>query len=155
MPLTLADFSDPFEPIYTFVEKATGANVNIASERLRKWTLTVGLETVLVPVSRKMCSTWLEDNIISASRVAELYQRARGGEILAPVLFAKDGQMTDGKDDVMLVDGHHRYFLAALCGCLLPAHVLEVEQWEPFKIVGFPAMDDSTLKALPITRRNY
>jgi hypothetical protein len=137
MPLTLADFTNPFEPIYTFVERATGANVNIASERLRQWTLTAGLEVDGVPVDRALAGSFVRDNIVAPRWCEHLLSLVERGMKFPPVIFAKDGGETNGAPDVMLVDGHHRYFIAAMSGMrFIPAYVLEVAQWKPFEILG-------------------
>jgi hypothetical protein len=153
MPLTLADFSDPFEPIYTFVERATGANVNIASARLCKWCEGAGLEIVGVLVDRVLAGSFVRDNIVAPKWCEHLLSLVEQGMKFPPVIFAKDGGETDGAPDVMLVDGHHRYFIAAMSGVrFIPSYVLEVEQWRPFEILGLRDTTAEALKRAPIMK---
>ncbi len=148
--------ANPLEPIYTFVEKTTGKNVNIASERLRQWTLTQDLEQVLVPVNAPLAQTFVRDNIVSRQRLVELMTRNAMGEEFAPILFAKDGGSTNGAPDVMLIDGHHRLVIAAALGRpFILSQVLEECHWRPFEIAGLPDITDEELKAIPILARSY
>jgi hypothetical protein len=153
MPLTLADFSDPFEPIYTFVDKRSGMNVNIASARLCAWCEGAELEVVGVPVNRRLAGSFIRDNIVAPKWCEHLLSLVEQGMAFPPVIFAKDGNETNGAPDVMLVDGHHRYFIAAMSGVrFIPAYVLEVEQWRPFEILGLRDTTAEALKAAPITK---
>lgn len=142
---------DPKEPIYTFVDN-DGSNVHIASERLRKWTLTQKLETFLVPMNFKLAQRFLLDNVADPMRVIQLLAKKQ----LDPVIFCKTGTTTNGFPDVMLVDGHHRYVLAwKLQMHYIPAYTLEQHQWRPFEIEGCLDLTQEQLTAMPILPREY
>jgi hypothetical protein len=56
----------------------------------------------------------------------------------------------------MLVDGHHRYVLAATAGLShIPAVLLYKEFWKPFQVVGLREVSAQVLKSVPTHRRNY
>ena len=155
MPIHISDFHDPLEGIYTFVARS-GENVNIASERLFRWTTQHAstLDVHLVPVKQRLARQFQRDNVVSKARVMELIFRFEEG--ITPLIFAKDGNMTNGAPDVMLVDGHHRYVLCAALGIReAPAYLLEREQWEPFRIIGMEDISEDELRAVPVMRRHY
>lgn len=150
----------PFKAsIYTFVTHS-GENIHIFAGGLRLHCLeSKTLEIFIVPVNFEMGQRLLRDNIISPVRAQELYTRFQSSkEGIEPVIFCKDGTLseTNGQPNVMLVDGHHRYFLAAsLKVPLIAAYVLEPEDWQPFQISGLPDTTQAALQAAPITKRSY
>lgn len=141
------------DPIYTFVAD-DGTNTHIDSKLLREWCLSnkSSLEVFATPVDPKLALRFQDENIISPVRVFELWHRRD----LDPVIYCKSGTFTDGRPDVMLVDGHHRYTLAAAKAWpVIPAYILELNQWKPFQIDGLPDLTVDFLRAMPITSRNY
>ena len=143
----------PGDPIYSFVSH-NGENIHIDSRALREWCIKQpNLEVVGVPVDLTLAHTFLKENAVIPSRLEELARRVH----LDPVIFCMDGKYTDGKPDVLLVDGHHRYFLAAYNNLkYVPSHVLTPAQWKPFRIVGHPDMTIEELRCSPaFSRRNY
>ena len=80
---------------------------------------------------------------------------AKRRDRLDPVIYCEDG-FTDGIPDVMLVDGHHRYVLAAaLKRPAIEAVLVLKEFWKPFQIVGLVDVSAGLLKAIPVHKRNY
>lgn len=141
----------PREGIYTFIDNE-GNNVNIASERLYQWCCAARPEMVLVPVEPRIARKFQEDNVIDMTRVIELACR----KYLDPIIFAKCETSTNGGPDVMLVDGHHRYALAAAMRLsVIPAYVLEPAQWHPFRVKDLIPITQDQLRDIPITKRSY
>jgi hypothetical protein len=154
--LTRDDFCDPFEPIYSFVA-SDGTNTHIASARLRVWCLEqTTLERVYVPVEQQLAAQFISENIVSGTRVGQLVRTLPSRvEDWEPLIFAKDGQTTRGRPDVMLVDGHHRYVLAALASVAPLAWVLEPEQWRPFQIADYITLTQEELREMPILAKEH
>lgn len=158
--LTRADFSDPFEPIYSFVERATGQNVHIASTRLRTWCLEHAseIEVLAVPVSRALAKSFLELNAILPQRANELLATLpEDMEQWEPLIYAHDGSFGDnGGPNVMLVDGHHRYYAAAQIGApFILGWMLTTAQWEPFRITGLHEYTEQQLVDEPIISKPH
>src|SRR5215831_12977463 len=125
---------DRFEPLYTWVAD-DGTNVKIASTRLRNWVLLNQheLEIFLVPVDKQMGLSWLSSGQCDPTRVRSLNRRERR----EPIIFCKRPTFTNGRPDVFLVDGHHRYARAALDDDeLIECWLIEIDQWKPFQVVG-------------------
>lgn len=140
-----------FDPVYTFVAD-DGTNTHIAVRPLREFCFTSGLEVFQAPVEAKIANMLLRENSVSPARLRELV-----GRELDPIIYAKDGTSTDGAPDVMLVDGHHRYVLAAAAKMpYILAYFLEESQWRPFEIKS-PLLDTTreALIATPILPRKY
>jgi hypothetical protein len=155
MALPARDYADG-DPVYTFVAE-DGTNTHIDSARLRIWCEAGALSGMLkpcwVPVEPWIAKKFFADNTVSMTRVLEL---ARGRTRLTPIIYAKDGGVTNGRPDVMLVDGHHRYCLWAMLGApACQAYVLAQAQWEPFKIAGLPSITADDLRSMPLQRREY
>lgn len=151
--LSYKDLNPLSEGIYTFVAK-DGTNTNIASNRLFLWTEAnkATLKIELAPVDPKLAQSFLHQNIASLDRCLELLAKPK----ITPIIFCHDGSYTDGRPDVLLVDGHHRYCLAGMLQLpVIPAYMLMVPQWEPFKILDLPSMSQDDLLNLPITPRSY
>lgn len=147
----------PGDPIYTFVDNS-GRNYHIDSHKLRAWVITQNLEIHSVPVSETIAGKMLADNSVSLSRVFQLADEAVARiRKFDPIIFCKIGTKTNNKDDVILVDGHHRYMICALFKLeTIPCHVLELSQWTPFQIEGCIDIDHATLRAMPVNgNRNY
>jgi hypothetical protein len=143
--------------IYTFVDDQ-GVNTHIDSQALRKWCLEQAiinkLEVFMCPIDYEVAKRFLIDNIIDPKRVAHLMIRRN----LDPIIYCKDGTFSpkNGGPNVMLVDGHHRYYLQYKCGAThIPGFCLEVEQWKPFQLYGLPTVTAEQLKAAPVTKRDY
>jgi hypothetical protein len=146
-----ADLTDPSEGIYTFVD-SQGRNTNVASNRLRDWTIKARPETFLFPVDSKLAQRFLHDNIVTFERVLEIAMKKR----LDPVIFCHDGTYTDGAPNCMLVDGHHRYCYMGLSKQpVIPGHLLTPDQWKPFEIEGLCEITQNQLLAMPNKPRNY
>jgi len=149
--LSYRDLNPLTEGIYTFVAK-DGSNTNIASNRLHDWCATANLEIHAAPVDQKLAQSFLRNNIASLDRCLKLLTKGN----LSPIIFCHEGSFTEGRPDVLFVDGHHRY---TLCGMMklpyIPAYMLLPSQWEPFRITDLPDMTQSELLDLPITHRSY
>lgn len=156
MPRHARDYP-PGSPVYTYVD-ANGKNVHIDSKALHDWCQQAGLECVLTPIDCDMAMRFLLDNVVSVERVMALATR----QDLTPIIYCMDGQYNnEGRPNVMLVDGHHRYVMMAVRTHqahempLIPAYVLEPAQWEPFVIEGLPNMSQDMLRAAPLGKREY
>jgi hypothetical protein len=140
----------PFEPVFTFVG-FDGKNVSIHSGRLREEVLKIQPEVVLIPVNKKIAKSYIDNNCVNLTRVLELLER----EDLDPVIFCENG-FTDGKPDVMLVDGHHRYVMCALLDTPhIPAVILYQDFWRRFQIVGLQPVTADLLRKVTPYKRNY
>lgn len=150
MPLHFRDYK-PTDQIYTHV-LPDGTNVNIDSIRLRAWCIAMRPPIKLLPVDQKQAQSYLRDNVVSMDRCLQLLTKDK----LDPIIFAKDGQFTNGLPDAFHVDGHHRYALAGMCGLrFIPSHLLELHEWKPFQIEGVPPITREFLEAMPVTARSY
>lgn len=140
--------------IYTFVDME-GVNVNIDAAALRKWCLKSKLEVHLAPIDHELAHSFVRENTISLQRVKQIISN----HILLnePVIFCKDGTFADdGGPNVMLVDGHHRYFVYSYMqlNCI-PCYLLEVEQWKPFQMHNLPEVTREQLMSIPVIKRDY
>lgn len=140
--------------IYTFVDME-GNNINIDSAKLRLWCLQANLEIVLTPIDHKLAASFLTQNVISLKRVQQLLDNFQLLE--EPIIFCKDGTYhTDGGANVMLVDGHHRYFTKAYLNMrFIESYLLEVEQWKPFQMHDLPNITREQLESIPVITRDY
>jgi len=141
------------EPIYTYASE-DGSNIHIAAERLRIWCQRTKPEIFLAPVDEQLAETFIRDNLISTERLFSLTLQILQDGQLEPVIFCKTGTTSHGGDDVILADGHHRYYLQRKAGHLL-AHILEKHEWEPFRIDGHPTITQEQLINIPIHKREY
>jgi hypothetical protein len=138
--------------LYTFVGD-DGENIHIDSIKLRLWCIENKPEIFWIPLKYELAAEFLRDNVISIERAKELSKR----KDLDPIIMAKDGTIgANGGPNALLVDGHHRYFLACMSKMqAIPGHFLEVEQWKPFQLHGLPNLTKEQLIKSPITKRNY
>jgi hypothetical protein len=138
--------------IFTFISD-DGENINIDAEGLRIWCIANRPEVFNLPVKPELGRQFLFENVVSVERAWELIVRKN----FDPIIMVKDGTYGDnGGPNTMLVDGHHRYFIACVAQwAYIPGHLLEVEQWKPFQMHGLPDLTKEELIAKPITKRNY
>jgi hypothetical protein len=138
--------------IYTFVGD-DGNTTHINSEGLRLWCVANKPEIFLMPMKDEVAKQMIPDNVVSIERVRQLSTR----KDLAPIIMVKDGTIgSNGGPNGMLVDGHHRYFLAFLRGQpFIEGHFLEEHQWRPFQIHWLRGMSKDELRRRPITKRDY
>lgn len=143
----------PTDQVYTWVAD-DGTNWHIHAERLRLWCKAKpSLKVHLAPVDHQLARSFISDNIASMERVVELALR---DDKLDPIIFCKRGTFTNGRPDVMLVDGHHRYVLASVMrSAVIPCYMIGTKQWEPFRIVNIPDYTRDELNAIPILHRSY
>ena len=147
-----------FEAIYSFVA-SDGTNTHIASKRLERWTQEHAreLEVGLVACERELAQSFVREDSVAVrwceQMLDSIKERKLTFEDFPPIIFAKDGGETEGRPDVMLVDGHHRYVVHALIGCqFIKAICLEVHQWEPFRIIGLRDQTAEQLRRAPIIK---
>jgi hypothetical protein len=138
--------------IYTFVGD-DGVTTHINSEALRLWCVVNKPEIFLMPMRPEVAEQMIPDNVVSIDRVRQLSLR-KG---LAPIIMVKDGTFgANGGPNAMLVDGHHRYFLAWLRQqAFIEGHFLEEHQWRPFQIHWLRGMSKDELRRRPVTKRDY
>jgi hypothetical protein len=155
MPISYRDLKDPIrEPIYTFVAN-DGTNTNIASAELFRWTRDHRPKLAIhrVPVDQTLAQSFLRDNITTIERCLEL---ATSTKPLTPIIYCHDGSYTEGRPDVFLVDGHHRYCLMGMCRIpFIPAYLLSPKEWKPFEITDLPSITKTQLLNLPNLKRQY
>jgi hypothetical protein len=123
-------------------------NIHVDSEKLRQWCAAhrSELECLLTPVNPKIASSFLEDNVIDLDHAKEVLKMPA----LDPIIYGLSGTFTNGNPDAILIDGHHRYFLAWVTKHeFIPSYLLKPEQWEPFKIDGLPSLTEEQLRAMP------
>lgn len=138
--------------VYTFVGD-DGENIHIDSEALRVWCMLTKPEVFWIPLKYELAYDFIRDNVVDPFRIQELAKR----KDLDPIIMVKDGTLGDnGHPNAMLVDGHHRYFIACMCKMeVIPGYMLEVEQWKPFQLHGIPKMTKEQLVRTPVTKRDY
>lgn len=138
--------------IYSFVAE-DGTNTHVDSELLRQWCAANKdkLEIMLTPVGGKIAQSFLTDGVIDIKHVERVLQMPH----LDPIIYGKTGTFTEaGAPDVLLIDGHHRFFAAWLSRCeLLPSYILEPAQWQQFQIEGLPDLTEEQLRAMPTKPR--
>jgi hypothetical protein len=143
--------------VYMFVGE-DGVNIHIDTPALRTWIKINTPKIVYTPVETEMAETFFTENVVSKERIIELAKRFyTNGKEPDPVIFACDGTYGDNDGpNVMLVDGHHRYALAAALGIPhIKAYLIQVEQWKPFQIKDIPELTREALINMPPTKRHY
>jgi hypothetical protein len=150
MPLNGKDYPIG-APIYTFVAE-DGSNTHVDSEKLREWCAAnrETLEWFYTPVKPEIAKSFERDNVIDvvhAIRVASM-------DKLDPIIYGKTGTLgANGGPDVILIDGHHRYYVAWKLGSdMIPGYVLEPEQWREFEIIGLPSLTEEQLRRAPTSK---
>jgi hypothetical protein len=148
---------DPFKPIFTFIAD-DGENIHIDTVELRTWCVAQQkldkLEIFNIPLKYDLAATFIPENVIAPARIRELSQRPVTS--LDPIIMVKDGTETNNAPNCMLVDGHHRFFLACLRKWThIPGHLLEVSEWKPFQLHNLPSLTRDQLRRSPILKRNY
>lgn len=146
MPRKASDYS-LFDPIYTFVDKE-GNNINVDSEGLREWCAAnkASLEVLATPVDRRIARSFLEGNVVDLHHVKEVMRL----QALDPIIYGAMGTFTNGNPDVILIDGHHRYFAAAVAGMpFIPSYILQPAQWREWEIIGLPKISEEELRSCP------
>lgn len=137
--------------VYTFVDNE-GVNTHVDSELLRQWCAahTSELEVRLTPVASDIARSFLTDNVVDIDHL----KRVMRMKTLDPLIYGHTGDFTNGNPDVLLIDGHHRYFCAWLCKVAwMPAYILSPEQWHPFQIEGLPSQTHEQLRRAPVKNR--
>ena len=140
-------------PIYTFIHDK-GENFHIDSVRLRLWCLKNNPEIFLVPVDPSIGKEYIRDKVVSQRRLLQLFKRYNSSkEDIEPIIF---GRFPYPPPDAMLIDGHHRFTLASMFKAeFISAFVLEIPQWEAFRIEGLPDLTQKVLRNRPVAERNY
>ena len=138
--------------VYSFVAN-DGTNVHINSEGLRQWCIANKPEIFWLPMNYEVAKQFIPDNVVSMDRVRELSTRKN----LDPIIMVKDGTFgSNGHPNGMLVDGHHRYFLAFLRKQpVIEGYFLEESQWKPFQIHWLRDLSAEELRRRPVTKRDY
>lgn len=143
------------EPVYTFVAN-DGTNTHIHAGRLRAYLQSQNHEIILAPVRKALAQRFLAENAISMERVAELTARQLALAPDAPpdpiILCHTPG----GQNEYMLVDGHHRYFIAAFANrAWIHSWLVEPDIWEAFQVINLRDLTQAELNAAPLGKRNY
>lgn len=138
--------------IYSYVDPE-GNNIHVDSEKLRQWCAKHKKDMVVLetPVREAIAESFLADNVIDLAHVERVFEMPS----LDPIIYGHDGTYNEnGFPNVILIDGHHRYFGAYLAKCeFIPAYVLAPEQWHPFRIAGLPDLTEEQLKSMPTKPR--
>lgn len=136
--------------IYSFVDAETGENVHISAVHLTRWLVETKHEVVYTPVQQALLQTFVDDNAISPSALERLIVHLARGYEVEPIVYCMTGTFTDGRPDVMLVDGRHRYALFALRRApVIPSYLVERKDWEPFRIEGLKDLTAQELRMIP------
>lgn len=143
----------PLDPVFTHV-LPDGTNINIHSGRLRDWCAGRKLPISLVPVETATAIRFIRENIVDTMHLHYLAREIKARRLQPdPIILCKDGGFTNGRPDVLFVDGHHRYVIAAAIHLsAIPAYLLEVEQWKPFQVSGLPDLTHNELRDMPTTK---
>lgn len=137
----------PGDPIYTFVAK-DGTNVHVDAEKLRVWCAEhrAELQVLSTPVESEHALKFLSDNALNIDNLMKVSKMAS----FDPLIYGHDGTYNEGAPNVLLIDGHHRYFVAFARGWKwIDAYVLSPEQWHPFRIAGLDDFTEELLRAIP------
>lgn len=140
---------DPFAPIYTWIDKKTGDNVNIASGLLREACLRYLRKLIVqIPIDHEVASTFLRDNIISKMHLERLRLRYTQEEP-EPIIVC---HLRKGAHD-MIVDGHHRYYLAhTYKHDWIRGWYLDEPGWRMFQISGLKDWTQEQLRDVPVIK---
>ena len=143
------------EPVYTHV-LPNGTNINIRVEPIRRMLLMFErnpaqrIPTTQVEVQLREFWTMYHNNEFDPHRVMELARR--DPKTLDPVIW---GIWDDPADGGFLMDGRHRYALAALWGRkTIDAWLVPATVWRDFTIDQKP-MTMEEFRDLPIRKRDY
>lgn len=153
MALDAAPYLDGrLHAIYSYVDDA-GVNVHIDAVLLREWCLMhkSELNVELAPVEDYIAKSFLDENVIDIIHAERVYHMPTWD----PIIYCMDGTFHpgNGAPNVMLVDGHHRYFVSWLFKQRTVAcYVLKPEQWKPFEIIGLPDLSREELIARPVAK---
>lgn len=139
------------EQVYTFAN--TTGSVTIAITRLlryldspdRAWSPVA----VDVPIKPRMLQEFAKTNSISVEKLKKLATAITLGLRPPPILFGHDGTTSsDGRPNVFLIDGRHRYTLYTLAGLhFIPSYIVERPLWEPFQ-VDLPTITPEQLRRI-------
>lgn len=150
MAYNYLDFPDG-TPVFTHVYD-NGANIHIYAEGLRQHLMAHPCHIVDFPIEDHRAMAWITSNIVNPVRVLMLEPH----HLRHPVIICKDHTFTDGKRDVLYVDGHHRYVRAAYDHrTSIRAFMVPPRIWEPFLIEGMPDFTQEQLRDIPVTMRSY
>lgn len=144
MPLDAKDYP-PGTHIYSFVGH-DGVNINIDAEKLRLWCAEHRPEVRLTPVRASIAVDFLDGNVVDLEHVKEVMLLPT----LDPIIYGQTGIGDNGLPDVILIDGHHRYFIAWLTReQFIPAYLVPEKIWREFEIIGLPQITEEELRAMP------
>lgn len=149
-----------WETIYTYVERETGENTNIAVGRLAAWVeeqrARNAIEVVNVPLTSAFVAKLIREQSVSQVWCAQMLCDMTIEKIakMPPIIFLLDGTMgANGAPNGMLADGHHRYVVFAALGMPhIAAVTLAPAQWEPFRISGLDDVTDAQLRDMPVVK---
>lgn len=120
------------EKVFTWQNPDTKEELTFASERMTNWCRSSGVEIVWTPVDIIWAKAFVDFRGIEPHRLGRL----DAAELLRwePIIYC---HMPDNTH--LLVDGHHRYVVAAMEGLTeIKARILEPNEWEPFLVSGLP-----------------
>lgn len=121
--------------IYSFVDD-NGHNTHIYVDGIRKWVKDNKPIVVGGPVDDEIAKDMFKNNVVSEERLKQLLKHP---ELAAePLIYGIRDYNKDNHPNVMLIDGHHRYVLAAMAKIpIYPSILLLKSVWEQFQIAGF------------------
>jgi hypothetical protein len=124
------------EVIFTHIAD-DGTQTMFAVERMVKWCADTRQRIYETPVDVDFAKFCLERRGIEQHRL----NRLTALDLIVPVLYC---EWPDGSH--LLVDGHHRYVLAARLGRkTIRGHVLKERQWRPFVVEGAAPVSQAAL----------
>lgn len=153
-------------PVYTWVADHCGTNIHIDAKRLREWVIKRKPKQHITPVDPEFAAGFIANNAVDPIRVLQLMVEVEmGARKLDPIILcqletdkleALGLKFSHKPPDAILVDGRHRYTIAAIKKWpFIPCHLLQVQQWWRFRITGHPDFTQEVLKAAPLGQRNY
>src|SRR5215467_16395102 len=119
----------PFDPIYVFVGN-DGEQVVIDTVALYKHVTANPPQVFSTDVRASVAEEIINDNAIQGKRYMEMVKDRveHGNQYRDPIIYVKTGSVTDGRPDVLLCDGHHRFVVACSFGdTMIDDYVLEPE----------------------------
>jgi len=142
------------EGLYSFVGD-DNEQIHVATERLYAWVQKRKhrLEIFETPVIPTLALKFIRDNSVDKKRATEILKDFQN---IQPVIFGKTGTQSNGRPDMYLIDGRHRYMCHVYLKLpLIKCYILELKQWHKFLVTGVPMITKEMLAAMPIKPRGY
>lgn len=141
-----------FSEVFAHVEE-DGTNIHICVDKLRDFLQKEDFEVKKMPVEKGFVQEIIDTKAVSLPHIEKLLDSyAKGLRKLEPIIVAVHGGTAE-VPDVLLVDGHHRYVMAAFCGAShIPAYLVPEIIWRRFQVEGLPTLTRQELIDSPVIK---